>query len=341
MEKKMRNKNYSTNAIVEASLIAVIISIIMIITGYLPIVSVIGTLILPIPVAILYIRHNYKITITSIFLSIILTSLFYNPIMAIYAAITCSIVGISLGYCVKRNKTSTLTLLYLAISSAISNILTVAFFMLFIEKTSFMNFLTNKLEFFKQSMNGSLLELKTIYTHTQSGISPKQLEILDKNFEIIKGIDANFILVLIPAAIFIGALISAYLNYKVSSAVLNKLNYKMDEILPFRKFYVNNIVGAVLIGTVCIGIIFSSKNIPGGDYILNSSQLLALLVFIINGLAASIYFLRVKRNLSKPIVALIIGLTMLTQLNSVYFSIGLMEMAFDFRKLDPYRIKRK
>ncbi|MGH4119113.1 YybS family protein [Clostridium sp.] len=339
MEEKMRNKNYSTKAIVEASLISVIILVIMIIIGYLPIVSVIGTLILPIPVAILYIRHNYKITIMAIVLSVILTSLVYNPVMAIYAAITCSIVGITLGYCIKSNKTSSITLLYLAISSAISKILTVAFFMLFIEKVSFMNFLNNKLDFFKQSMNGSLLELKAIYT--QSGITPKQLEILDKNFDTIKGIDVNIFLVAIPAAIFIGALISAYLNYKVSSAVLNKLNYKMNEILPFRKFYVNNIVGAVLIGTVCIGIILSSKNIPGGNYILESSQFLVLCVFIINGLAASIYFLRVKRNLSKPIVVLIIVLTMLTKVSSVYFSIGLMEMAFDFRKLDPYRIKRK
>ena len=339
MEEKMRNKNYSTKAIVEASLISVIISVIMIIIGYLPIVSVIGTLILPIPVAILYIRHNYKTTMTAIFLGIILTSLVYNPIIAIYSSINCSIVGISLGYSVKRNKGPTLTLLFLAIGSAISNILTVAFSMLFIEKISFMNFITNKLDFFKQSMNGSLLEVKSIYT--QSGITQKQLELLDKNFEVIKGLDVNSLLVAIPVGIFIGAVISAYLNYIVSSAVLNKLNYRMKEILPFSRFYVNNIVGAVLIGTVCIGIILSSKNIPGGNYILESSQFLAQWVFIINGLAASIYFLRVKRNLSKPIVVLIIGLTMLTQLNSVYFSIGLMEMAFDFRKLDPYRIKRK
>ena len=49
----MENKQYSTRAIIEAALISVIISVIMIITGYLPIVSFIGALILPIPVAIL------------------------------------------------------------------------------------------------------------------------------------------------------------------------------------------------------------------------------------------------------------------------------------------------
>ncbi|MGH4121447.1 MAG: DUF2232 domain-containing protein [Clostridium sp.] len=335
----MKNSDYSTKAMVEASLISVIISLIMIIIGYLPFVAFIGTVILPIPVAILYIRHNSKITFTAIFLSIILASLVYNPIIAVRSAITCGIVGIALGYCIKKNKKSSVTLVFLGIASAISNVLTVAFSLLFIEKVGFMNFITNKLEFMKQSMKVSLEQLKTIYL--QAGITPKQLKLLDENFEMIKKMDVMMILVVIPAFIFIFSFISAYLNYIVSRAILNKLNYKMQEVLPFSRVYVSNIVGAVLIGIVCIGIILSSKKITGGDYILNASQLVVQYVFIINGLAASIYFLRVKRNLSKLVVVIIIGLTTLSSLGNIYFSIGLMEMAFDFRRLDPYRIKRK
>ena len=335
----MENKNYSTKAIVEASLISVIISVIMIITGYLPVVSFIGTLLLPIPVAILYIRHNNKITITAIFLSIILTSLVYNPIMAVYSSITYSIIGITLGYCVKKNKKSSITLLFLSMGCAISNILTIAFSMLLIEKVSFVNFVSKNLEFMKQTMKVSLDQAKALYGGM--GVSQEQLNLLDKNFEIINKVDVMLVLALIPGAILMFSFISAYLNYIVSRAILNKLNYKMEEVLPFGKVYVSNIVGAVLIGIVCIGVILSTKKIPGGNYILNSSQILVQFVFIINGLAASTYFLRVKRNLPKPIVVLILALTMFSPLGNIYFSIGLMEMAFDFRKLDPYRIKRK
>ena len=335
----MKNSEYSTRAIVEASLISVIISAIMVIIGYLPFVAFIGILILPIPVAILYIRHNIKITITAILFSIILTSLIYNPVIALCSAINCSMVGIVLGYCVKNKKTSSITLLFLAIGSAISYILTVAFSMLFIEKVSFMNFITNKLEFFKQYMKVSFEQGKTLYL--QAGVDPNKLKFLDENFEMIKKIDVMLILIVLPAFIFLIALISAYLNYIVSRSILNRLNYKMQEVLPFSKVYVSNIVGAILIGTVCIGIILSSKNIAGGNYILNASQLLVKYVFLINGLAACTYFLRVKRNLSKFVVVLIIGLTTLSSLGNIYFSIGLMEMAFDFRRLDPYRIKRK
>jgi uncharacterized protein YybS (DUF2232 family) len=340
MEEDMENKNYSTKGIVEASLISIMISVIMIITGYIPIVSfLIGIMILPIPVAILYIRHNIKITITAIFLSIVITSLVYNPVMAIYAAITYGIIGVALGYCVRENKKSSVTLVFLTICSAISIILTVAFSLLFIEKVSFMNFISRNLEFFKEAMKNSLEQVKTLYL--QNGINTKQLKVLDENFEMIKSIDVAFILALIPTAIFIQAIVSAWLNYIVSRAVLKKLNYKIQEALPFSRVYVNNILGAVLIGTVCIGIILSSKNVFGGDYLLNSSQIIVQFIFVINGLAATTYFLRVKRKLSKPVVVLFLVLTTISPLGSIYFSIGLMEMAFDFRKLDPYRIKRK
>lgn len=336
----MENKNYTTRGIIEAALISIMISVIMIITAYIPIISfLIGIMILPIPIAVLYIRHNIKITSTAIFLSIVITSLVYNPVMAIYSAITYSIIGFSLGYCVRKNKKSSVTLVFLSIGSAISSVLTLAFSLLFIEKVSFMNFISRNLEFFKQSMNGSLEQVKAIYL--QGGMNPNQLKILEDNFQMIKSIDVAFVLALIPTAIFFEALISAWLNYTVSRAILRKLNYKMQDSFPFSRVYVNNIIGAVLIGTVCIGIILSSKKIIGGDFILDSSQLLAQFIFVINGLAASTYFLRVKRKLSKTVVMIFLVLTLLSPLSSIYFSIGLMEMAFDFRRLDPYRIKRK
>jgi len=335
----MKDKKYSTKAIVEASLISVLISIIMIITGYLPIISFIGTLILPVPVALLYIRYNTKVTIIAIFLSIIITSLVYNPVLAIYAAITCSIVGIVLGYCVKKDKKSFTTIVLIGMGCAISNILSIAYSMLFIEKVSFINFLSQKLEFMKLTMNSSLNELKMLYS--EQGITAKQLKLLNENYDVIKKLDVSLVLVLIPAAIFIYAFISAYLNCIVSRAILARLNYNMQEVLPFSRVYVSNIVGAVLIGTVSIGIILNSKNITGGEYLQNSSQILTQFVFILNGLAATTYFLRVKRHSSKLVVILILVISSLSPLSNIYFSIGLMEMAFDFRKLDPYRFKRK
>ena len=337
----MENKNYSTKAIVEAALISVIISIIMILTGYLPMVSFIGTLILPIPVAILYIRYNRKVTVSGIFLSIILTSIVFNPIRAIYAAIPCIIIGIVLGYCVKRSKSSSTTLLFLIIACSISNILTIVYSLSFIAKINFMDFISRIVGLMKQSMKSSIDAAKDVYSQNGITPTPEQLKFLDKNYQMISKLDVALFLAIIPVGIFIVSLVTAYLNCIVARAILSKLNYKMEKVLPFRNFCVSNIVGAVLIGMVCIGIILASKKITGGNLLRDSSQLLMQTVFSINGLAASTYFLRVKRKLSKPMVILILGITMISPLVSIYFSIGIMEMALDFRKLDPYRIRRK
>ena len=335
----MENKNYSTKAIVEAALMSVIISVIMILTGYLPMLSFIGTLILLIPVAILYIRYNNKVTLTAIFVSLILTSIVFNPIRAIYATIPCIIIGIVLGYCVKKSKSSSTTLFFLIIACSISNILTIVFSLSFIAKINFMDFITRFVGLMKQSMKSSIDAAKNVYL--QKGITPDQLNFLDKNYQMINKWDVALFLSMIPVGIFIFSLVTAYLDYIVARAILNKLDYKMEKVLPFSKFCVSNIVGAVLIGMVCIGIILASKKITGGNFLRDSSQLLMQCIFIINGLAASTYFLRVKRKLSKPIVILILGITMISPLGNIYFSIGIMEMAFDFRKLDPYRIRRK
>ena len=335
----MENNNYSTKAIVEAFLTSVIIAIIMILTSYLPILSFIGTLILPIPVTILYIRHNKKVTITAIVLSIILTAIVFNPIMAIYASIPCIVIGIVLGYCVKENKKSSTSLFFLIIACSISNILTITYSLSFIVRVNLLEFISRFVGVMKQSMKSSIDAAKNVYL--QNGMTPDQLKFLDKSYQMINKLDVALFLALIPAGIFIFSLVSAYLNYIVARLILNRLNYKMEKVLPFSKFCVSNIIGAVLIGMVCIGIILASKKIIGGNFLRDSSQLLMQNVFIINGIAASTYFLRVKRKLSKPIVLLILGITVISPLSNIYFTIGLMEMAFDFRKLDPYRIKRK
>ncbi|MBO3282441.1 DUF2232 domain-containing protein, partial [Intestinimonas butyriciproducens] len=62
----MPNKSYNTKAIVEAGLTTAIIIVITLICVYVPILSMLTNFILPIPIAILFIRQNFKVTLVSI-----------------------------------------------------------------------------------------------------------------------------------------------------------------------------------------------------------------------------------------------------------------------------------
>lgn len=331
----MQNK-YSTNAIVESALMGVIIAAIILITGYMPFIDILGSIILPIPVVIIYIRHDVKVAITSIVFGVILTSLLYNPIIALNSAISFTIIGLTLGFAIKENKKSSTILFYLIIASIISNMCTVMFTTLFIERTSLMSFINQTAEMINKNFQYSLKHIKDVYI--QNGIKGEQLKVID---DISKNFNADTVLSMIPTCMIIVGIVSAYVNYALIRLILKRLKYEVAEVLPFKSFCISNLLGAFLIGIVGIGIILNAKNIPGGKYLFASSQMAAVLLFQLNGIAAFIYFFRVKRKSSKGKIALILFLTIIVlQMRNMYFIIGIIEMAMDFRKLDPYRIRK-
>jgi len=127
----MEQKKYTTNAIVEAGLMAVFITVILIVTGYVPILSFLGTLILPIPIAVLFIRQDYKTTLSCILVSTVITSFIFNPISSINASINYTLIGLTLGFCIKNNKSSYFTIVTLTLACVLSNILSILFLLLF------------------------------------------------------------------------------------------------------------------------------------------------------------------------------------------------------------------
>ena len=100
-----------------------------------------------------------------------------------------------------------------------------------------------------------------------------------------------------------------------------------------------NVIGALIIGSIALGIIFDSRNIAFGEYLKFSTFGIGEILFTINGLAALTYYFRVKRKSPKTIVFFILFISLILGGTSLFIYIGLMEMAFDFRRLDPYRIK--
>jgi len=47
-----------------------------------------------------------------------------------------------------------------------------------------------------------------------------------------------------------------------------------------------------------------------------------------------------KRLLSKRVTTLLIFFSFIVGLGELYFTIGFVEMIFDYRRLDPYRIRK-
>lgn len=328
----MQKRIYNTKALIEGSLITALTVVIMLISIYVPIFSIVANFILPVPITILYIKQNYKVTLISIIASGILISILYNPIAALSLVVLIGLTGMTLGYCIKNKKKFGTTMIFLAISVALGMIFYFIVYIMLMSKGGIYGFVNEMVENFRQSMDLS----KSMYE--KAGVSGSQLASMESMINIFT---PEYIMRLIPAGIVIVSFVSSYLNYITARAILVKLKYEVNDIKPLNQWYMNTRLGTLIGAILLIGILFDRKNMAVGQYIVTSSELILQLIFLIDGLALTTYYLMKKFKMSKKITAIVIVLTALSSLSLFYILAGFIDMIFDFRKLDPYRKLKK
>jgi Predicted membrane protein len=325
----MYHANNKAKAIVEAGLLSALIVIIMLFSVYIPIFILVGNFLLPIPVAILYMKYDYKTTILSIIVSTILIAILYSPFSALSAGITYGIIGIALGHCFKKSKNTSTTFIILTLASILAIVLSNLILLVFVDKTTIGNSINQLLTTFKETAN----TLRSYYK--SAGMDTQSIEPLLKMWE---SIDSKMILSMIPAFLVMSGFMSAVINYKISKAILKKLRYNIKDLKPFEEIYVDNRIIAALVVIVCLGIILSAQNYLIGTIILNSSISITELAFMVIGMSVSYYYLKRKFNMKKATIIIIFIFMFLAQLYVILIYVGIMDVILDFRKVDPNRI---
>lgn len=327
----MHNRVYNTRAMVEAGLLAIFVVIIKLLNTYIPFFELIGFFILPIPITVLYIRHNYKVAVGSIITSAILMLMIFNPLTALASSITIVFSGMTLGYCVKHDKKASTTILFLSIAFIIVLIINVSIYSTLIDKGGIVSLIDKSIKM----MNETFAMAKE--TYAKIGMSKEQIAAME---EMYKNINTDSILKIMPFSVIMISLSLSYLNYTIARNILKRLNYKMREIKPFSQLYINTRIGTLVGLTFILGLLIERSNIPSKEYIAIFPQSIFQLTIMLNGLALATYYLRRKYNLSRAVTALILIFTATSQLYIVYIYAGLIDIVFDFRKLDPYKRPR-
>lgn len=103
-----------------------------------------------------------------------------------------------------------------------------------------------------------------------------------------------------------------------------------------------NKIAALLIIIQCTGIILYAKGIGFGSYISNIGGILVQAAFTLGGLAYFAFLLREKAKIPKGISAVILVVTLFIPLfMNAFVMIGLMDIMFNLRGLDPDPIRIK
>ncbi|WP_333887446.1 YybS family protein [Clostridium sp.] len=325
----MDNRSLKTKSIVEAGLISALIVVLALINVYVPGFSIFGTFLLPIPVTVLYLRHNFKVSLSAVLVSGILVGLTYDPIRGLTSAVVFGLTGLTLGYCIKKDMKAGITIILLSAASALGTIIDYSVYLNFIDKRGLMAFITAGLKMLNESMDSAIKIYKNF------GITAEQIKPLQDTMKLFT---PEFVMHLIPSFLIIGGLISAFLSYKITSMILKKFRFNMKEMRPFTEIYLNSRIGVVLVTLLLLGIVLSKYKISGYEYIVTTSQVLLQIALILDGVSLLTFFLRRKFNISKAVVVFIIIFTVLQQPFSViYMYAGLADIIMDFRKLDPLR----
>lgn len=329
----MQNRVYNTKAVVEAGLITALVVVMMLINTYMPVFTTIASFILPIPITVLYIRHDYKVTLASLVVSGIIISMVYNPILGFINVIIIGITGMAMGYCVRRKHKPSASIIILATSFLLANIINLFVSSYIIYKGGIIALFKENIDIIHKSMDSAM----KIYG--KLGVSEKQFEPVTKALEVFT---PQFILMILPGMLVAVAFITAYISYNITRIVLRKLKYDIEEMTPFSNIYINSRVGVFIVSFLLIGAIISKFNNNIASYFINSSVIFMQLAFALDGIALAVYYMKNKFNLSKGVRILIIVLTIFSPLANFYAMAGLADLIIDFRKLDPYRkIKAK
>lgn len=276
----MKNST-EAKAITDSAVLIALTFIIMLVGNFLGF-TLLMTAIAFIPLALIYIKHDLKWWACGSIVSTALFSLFTGIINGIVSAIPVVILSFVYGYSVKKNRSGENTLCMLMIGSLISLIISICIYIYMILDISITTFIQKYIiDLYKPMMTESakLLGDKVEYIN--------QLN----SFLTIKNI-----LIIMPTILIIYAFIMALISIIIANNTLKKLNFKVNQVESFSKWYIHPIVALILVIGSIFGVILAQNGLNIGNSIIFSSMMLLFVIYSIEGLSL-IYFL-IEKNTS-------------------------------------------
>lgn len=324
----------STRGLTEAAIMAAFISIVVILSSYLSILYGVAMLLLPILVAVIHYKHDMKYSLGCVIVSILITAMMFNPISAIIMGVSYGIVGITLGYGVRKKYSPYKILILTIIASGIAIIADFWLTGLLISGQNLFVFMKSQAMEMSDIFLASIEQAEKL--NKAMGMSA-QSEMMNQMKAVMS---PEYILMMFPAIFVLTGFLQGYVSFIILIKILKRLKYEDIESLRFREFYVTNLVGAFLISIMCIALILVGRGVSWAPSVYNAIFLITIVILSINGIATVQYFLTIKMGLPRVSRVLIIVAAFMMGSLIIFGIIGFIEMLLDFRKLDPHRLRK-
>nr|WP_282706876.1 DUF2232 domain-containing protein [Natroniella acetigena] len=295
-----------TKAVVEGAILTTITVILAILAIYLPILGSFLFLLTPVPLIVLTVRAGGKPGIIASLATALILAFLINPVMFLVVVLNIGLIGISMGAAFEDGFSSVTILLIGIIAGAFSLLLSLMISIYILEVDVIVQL--------EQSLQISLDLYREI------GLPAEVILQAEELFEqIIELITATY-----PALFLSAGAVIAGVNYYFSYTIMDRL----DVQLPAR-FSVQEIkFPKIIVIFYIISIIFNHSVIWQNIYVIITFLLL------LEGIAVCYYYF-MQWDLNQGLaVVLIFTLIFFPLFNPLLLLIGILDLWFDFRKLD-------
>lgn len=308
-----------TKSIVEGAFLAAITAILFIISLYIPLLGTLVSFLCPLPIIVLCLRHSIKFAIISTFISGILVSILAGPLQGLTVLLAFGILGITLGFGIKKELPLTEIIIIGSIASFFSKILIILVGFWFLD--------LNPLLFDVEQVNRIISQSLNFYSTI--GLKPEQLDSLKETLlQVVNVIRIGF-----PAMFILASIFDTVLNYWVARLVLKRFGYKLTGFTSFsnwrasKSFFWSYFLGIMLI------FLSTKYNIPLLYKIGINIQLFFSVVFLIFGISLAGFVLeRFKvKNFLKWFVYILLCLQPFFSQIAIWGA--MLDIWVDFRKL--------
>lgn len=315
----MELQKRKTSSMVEGGILSAVAIIFAIISVYLPILGVFVNLIWPVPILLLGVRHGVKWSLMCLTVSGIIIAIIVNPLQAISVVVGFGLIGVALGYGIRKEMTPLKTLFIGSIASFLSKgaVLIIGFLMMGI----------NPIEFQFEATGQAIQNVLEIYR--SMGLSEDQLQEMQSTLEKTIGL----MKIIMPAGFAVASILDTYINFWLAKAVLKKLGQHIADFPPFTEYSLPDF----MLWIYGVSLLLVTYYNPTPEHILYligaNLQTIASLALLVQGVAITYYFIEKKgwpKFLKSILVLLLFSSQFLVQLAVL---LGAFDIFFNYRKL--------
>lgn len=316
-------KNFdNTKKLVTSSLLVALL-IIFSLLGTLPFFSTISLAVAPMIVALIYHKGGKVNAAMAFFATLILSAVLINPIYGITMTLLNFSMGAGLIFMIEKNISPLINFIVLTAAVAAGFIIMIVVDIKLISDLSIMEYI------------GVLVE--QLRTYADEIIKTSESLGLDSegnaSIEALKSIDVRTMVNMIPSMLALYSLSAATFIYKISHLVFKRVGISIKPFPKLSEIKTNMfiVMGTLLLTMGGIGLVY--LGIEFGEGIMLMGNNLFIIAGTVGGISLISYYMEHKMKYPTIFRILILFFILSSSLVSVIAIVGIIDSAFDFRKL--------